>query len=176
MIYVTTDTHFNHKSIIQLADRPINFESKLRASFSSLTKEDVLIHLGDICMGKSLAVHESEIIPIKAKKILVLGNHDPKSVGWYLEHGWDFVCESFTNKYFGVKVKFTHKPVPWDGDFDVNLHGHLHNLSHRSEVKTNGLNYLVSLEKIGYSLISLEHILEPIRDAMNKSKESEENE
>lgn len=129
----------------------------------ALSEEDTLIHLGDVCMGKDAEVHKVNIAPIKAKKILVRGNHDHKTNSWYLDHGWDFVCRSFYDKYFGLKILFTHEPRAWDGLFEVNIHGHLHDLSHRPDEVGNSMNHLMSLEREGYIPIPLRSIVERIR-------------
>lgn len=172
MIYLTTDTHFNHKNIIKYCDRPIDYEKQIVDGFKTLSQEDTLIHLGDICIGNDLQVHEEIIVPIKAKKILVKGNHDPKSNEWYLRNGWDFVCTHFYDKFFGTKILFSHIPVHWDGIYDVNIHGHLHNMSHRKQIYTQqGINYLLSLEIEGYDLFCLRKICEKIMN-MKKGKES----
>ncbi len=165
-IYLTTDTHFNHKKILDYCSRPADYEQKLKREFCGLNQNDTLIHLGDICIGNDEEVHETIIIPMASKKILVRGNHDKKSNSWYLRNGWDFVCETFYNKYFGVNVLFSHRPRTWDGYFDVNIHGHLHDLSHRLDEKGGKLNHLISLEFYGYVPLSLRSILEPIKSKM----------
>ena len=72
--------------------------------------------------------------------------------------------------YFGVKVLFSHKPRAWDGIFDINIHGHLHDLGHRPGERGTRINNLISLEFMGYELISLKSILEPTKAAMNEDK------
>jgi calcineurin-like phosphoesterase family protein len=158
-VFVTTDTHFNHEKIFEYCNRPLDYESQLIRGYQKLTVNDVLIHLGDICIGEDQNVHDQYIKPIQAKKILVRGNHDKKSNNWYLRNGWDFVCTHFYDRYFGVNVLFSHRPIPWDGFFDVNIHGHLHDLSHKQEEKINRLNLLVSLEKNGYEPLSLNQLI-----------------
>ena len=159
MIYVIADTHFNHKKILEFCKRDVDYESKIWKGLFSLKSEDILIHLGDICIGGDLEVHE-KIANLNPKKILVRGNHDKKSNNWYLNHGWDFVCETFSNKYHGMNVLFSHKPLPWDGVYDINIHGHLHDLSHRPNEKMHFMNYLISIEKMGCLPISLPYILD----------------
>lgn len=130
-IYVVSDTHFSHTKIIEYCNRPENYEELLWDSLSRISAEDCLIHLGDVCIGED-EKNNLGICGIRArKKILVLGNHDTKSWSWYMDHGWDFVCESFKLEYCGKKICFSHKPQPWDGDWEINVHGHLHNLGHR---------------------------------------------
>ena len=162
-ILLTTDSHFNHQKILQYCDRPNDFEERLVKGFSLLNEDDILFHLGDICIGADQDVHDNIIQKIKAKKILVRGNHDKKSNSWYLRNGWDFVCTNFFDKYHGVKVLFSHRPVAWDGVFDINIHGHLHNLAHRPEEKGNCMNHLISLEIDGYIPLTLRSVLEKIR-------------
>lgn len=157
---ITTDTHFNHGNIKEYCNRPENYESLIVSSFKSLKPNHVLVHLGDICLGNDLHVHEKYIIPIKCKKILVLGNHDRKSNNWYLEHGWDFVCSYFSFKRAHKNILFSHSPMSWDGTYDLNIHGHLHNLTHRKNELIKNLNqHLISLEYCNYKLIDLDTLL-----------------
>lgn len=129
-VYVISDTHFGHDKIIEYCNRPKNHEDLLYDSMDRIKSEDCLVHLGDVCIGDDAIEHE-KISVISCHKVLVLGNHDTKSWSWYMEHGWDFVCESFKMEYCGKKICFSHKPQPWDGDWEINVHGHLHNLGHR---------------------------------------------
>lgn len=125
--YLTTDTHFNHTKMIEYCNRPENFEDIIIENILKVVKDDdILIHLGDICIGKDEENHIF-IQSLKCKKILVKGNHDNKSNQWYLEHGWDFVCDKFYMKFEGKIICFSHTPQKDNGDFDINIHGHFHN-------------------------------------------------
>lgn len=125
-IWLTTDTHFNHDKMLEYCDRPENFEELISKGLSAIPKEDVLIHLGDICIGNDAEVHEKYIKPLKCKKWLIKGNHDNKSNKFYIENGWDYVGYSFRDKFFGKKILFSHQPQE-NGDVDLNIHGHFHN-------------------------------------------------
>jgi len=116
--------------MVEYCGRPENFETLIWKELFRLKTEDILIHLGDICIGKDDEIHQN-IRQISCKKILVKGNHDRKSNNWYLEHGWDFVCDKFQDTYFGKKIMFSHVPAVDDGEFDINIHGHFHNTLHR---------------------------------------------
>lgn len=131
-MYVISDTHFNHEAIVKYCMRPEDHEARLLNSMKQIKEEDCLVHLGDICLGEDQMVH-SFIKDLKCRKILVIGNHDSKSWSWYMEHGWDFVCESFRLTYAGKIIHFSHKPEHWDGVWEMNVHGHLHNLGHRDK-------------------------------------------
>ena len=132
-IYIISDTHFSHKAIIGYCERPIDHENRLWQAMRQINSKDCLIHLGDISIGDEARVHDTLIDTISCRKILVMGNHDSKSWSWYMEHGWDFVCDSFRLKYCGKIIHFSHKPEPWDGVWEINVHGHLHNLGHREK-------------------------------------------
>ena len=113
--------------MIEYCARPKNFENLIFTNIIKIIKdEDILIHLGDVCFGKDSEMHKKYIESLPFKKILVIGNHDRKSNNWYLEHGWDFVCKTFSGKYFGKNILFSHRPHK-DIGFDVNIHGHFHN-------------------------------------------------
>ncbi len=129
--YIISDTHFNHKQIAEYCNRPENHEQMMLHSLMSLPADAILIHLGDFALGNEGEACIKLCQHFLGKKILVMGNHDSKSASWYMEHGWDFVCDSFQMKYAGKILHFSHKPSPWDGVWEINVHGHLHNLGHR---------------------------------------------
>jgi len=130
-IYLTTDTHFSHDKMVEYCGRQNNFNELIWKGFNVITDKDILIHLGDFCIGNDVENHRHLSDLLKCKKILVKGNHDRKSDNWYLEHGWDFVCYKFQNNFFGKRILFSHIPSKDDGEFDINIHGHFHNNLHR---------------------------------------------
>lgn len=125
---------------------------------SALKKKDCLIHIGDVCIGKDTEMHKKYIEPLICRKILVLGNHDRKSWSWYMEHGWDFVCDVFRLTYGGKVILFSHKPAYWDGEWEVNIHGHLHNITgHRKDEKRchDDFTRLYSPELMNYKCVNV---------------------
>jgi len=126
---ITSDTHLGHSH--KILNRPIGFENKiLKKHIHAVNENDVLIHLGDFCIGKDAYWHELFMNKVKGKKWLIKGNHDKKSNTWYLSHGWDFVGNSIFLEVFGKTILFTHKPEPaWN--HEMNIHGHLHNDNHK---------------------------------------------
>ena len=131
-IFITSDTHLGHSKMPLYCGRPENHSELILLGLrKNLRDGDILIHLGDICIGNDEAWHYdlAGYLP-KVKRFLVRGNHDRKSDTWYLNHGWDFVAERFDNTYFGKKIVFSHQPVK-DDDYDLNIHGHFHNNLHR---------------------------------------------
>lgn len=123
-VYLISDTHFNHKNIATYCQRPENFTELIIKRWNETVKpEDLVIHLGDVQIGK-----KSEwIMPnLPGRKVLILGNHDRQnSATWWMEHGFDFACQ-------GMKFRncwLTHEPSSSLADGCLlNIHGHLHNI------------------------------------------------
>lgn len=159
-IWLTTDTHFNHKALIDYG-RPVDFEDKIKkALLQSVKSDDLLIHLGDVCIGNDKENNNWFKDNLKCRTYLLRGNHDGKSIAWYLDNGWDVCADRIDIEMFGKNMCFTHIPVAWDGYFDVNYHGHFHDTDHRrNEPDFNkvmcGYNKLVSLEQTNYQPIKL---------------------
>lgn len=166
-IYVTADTHYNHPEIISYCNRPLNSEELIFNNMKFLRESDCLVHLGDFCLGKEAEVHKKYLEPIKATKILVRGNHDSKSFSWYMEHGWDFVCDAFRLNYCGKIVLFSHIPQAWDGIWEVNIHGHLHNLGHRDKEYHFNKTWhkLYAQELMKYTPIELSKVIQTLTPA-----------
>jgi len=174
-IFLTTDTHFGHQKMEEYCGRPRGFEFLIYNSFKCLTDQDLLVHLGDVCIENDEKWHLMFIQTLQCKKILIRGNHDKKSNGWYSRHGWDFVCESFSDTLFKKRILFSHTPSRDDGSFDINIHGHFHNNLERLKRKewvTEGeeernkhdlanlteKHKLISLEMNNYQLTKLESL------------------
>jgi calcineurin-like phosphoesterase family protein len=113
-------------------------------------------------MGRDEEMHELYIKPYRFKKILVRGNHDHRSDNWYLNHGWDFVVSTFSARYFGCDLIFSHRPMGEVPEGHLNIHGHLHD-GHRdgysSWAKDSFKHKLVALELQGYEAINLRRFL-----------------
>lgn len=162
-IWIITDTHFGH---IKLQDvlyvRPPGFSRYiLDAIKKNVEPGDVLIHLGDFCIGSDLYWMAEYYKATKGvTNILVRGNHDSKSTSWYMTHGFHFVCDAFIGTYFGKSILFSHKPLTNTGRADINIHGHLHGNSHRIDESFDfydpAFHKQLALEVDGYGPISLE--------------------
>ncbi len=165
-IYAISDTHFGHEKLVTLSNRPEDFTKRILRALQDV-KGDVLIHCGDFCIGKDEYWHEQFRIHTFGqykKKILVRGNHDGKSDSWYYDHGWDFVCTSFTHTFYGKNIVFTHIPILQTDKFDFNVHGHLHGNNHRHQDKHAALynrewHRDLAPEIHNYKPVSLESIL-----------------
>jgi len=159
-IFVTSDWHINHDKIIEYCNRPKDHEEKIFKNMQFLEEQHTLICLGDICIGKDKEVHERFVWPLKCSKVLVMGNHDRKSWSWYMDHGWDLVCKGFELNMFGKKLFFSHEPKWWNKEWDINVHGHLHNSGHRKNKVIEKVHRLIALEETGYKPVNLRKLIE----------------
>jgi len=159
-IYVISDPHFYHSNIIGYCGRPFNYCSEMNGKIISkwngmVTPKDLVIVLGDWTVysksDKVLALCRR----LNGRKILVRGNHDRRSINFYLNHGFDFVCDSFT---IG-KIIFTHRPMKkvnlMVSPYDFNIHGHIH----QNESPHPDLYENVCVEQTNYYPVNLDTIL-----------------
>jgi calcineurin-like phosphoesterase family protein len=181
-IWVISDTHIdtpeNPSGTVRRGVRPPNHTALTLEGLKRIREIDILIHLGDVIdkEEKNLAGF-MEQCPARTK-ILCLGNHDNHSIHWYLRNGFSAVMETFTLKYGGETILFSHHPVcqrhmqrhTWSERYclpdgiNLNIHGHLHLRNHRAEESAwqDGNDerwFLFSLEAIGYRPVKLDDIL-----------------
>lgn len=133
MIYITSDTHFFHKRLIEWGIRQPEDEAKILDSWLELGKGDTLIFLGDFQLGKDTGMSRNESMASilssyleGVNKIFIKGNHDKESTQKYYNLGWNCVCESMVMYFNHRTVEFTHNPLNLGEFDDINIHGHRH--------------------------------------------------
>jgi len=157
--WLLPDTHFGHHKMQEYCGRAEGFEEKILKNVGQwVSRGDVLIHLGDFCIYKDAEWHKRFMDVCAGKRWLVRGNHDRKSLGWYFDHGWHCVADEIKLTVFGKTIVFSHKPLA-EGDFDINVHGHLHNTGHHPEAEMGTKNRLVFIEH-KYMPINLRNVVE----------------
>jgi calcineurin-like phosphoesterase family protein len=161
-IWVVSDTHFAHTKLEEWGGRSGDWQDKLWAGIEAIPSNDILIHLGDICIGDDLEVH-ARIRELCCRTILIRGNHDKKSVSWYLNHGWDMVMDGMELLFHGNYLHLTHRPARPQGNTTWNIHGHTHGNLHRSEESRDyyspKYHIDISPEIVGYVPIRLDSLL-----------------
>jgi len=168
--YVCADLHLGHKKLAQELDRPDNVEQIIFSNIRKVEEHSILINLGDVAFGKEHEWHLCLRDRTKAKSILVLGNHDKRTLSWYYNHGWDFVCSRFDLFIFGQRIAFSHRPVIDDGSFDLNVHGHFHNCLFKfweSDLvnRLTDKHVLIKMEH-SYAPFNLQHVIANKKDFM----------
>jgi calcineurin-like phosphoesterase family protein len=157
--WVIADTHFGHEKMLETCDRPLGFEERILKNIQRVVrKEDIMIHLGDVCFGKDAFWNSSLYSVCAGKQWLLKGNHDPKTNGWYYKYGWDCVAHKIELNVFGERVILSHRPMKGKGNY-INVHGHLHNTRHHEEEQTDDRHRLVYMEH-HYTPIDLRKIIE----------------
>lgn len=165
--WIVTDTHFGHEEMMEYCSRPKDFENIILHNIKKCWQpQDILIHLGDICIGNDKKwLSKLNLFKSISKKIwLIKGNHDSKSVGFYMDRLFDFVGESISINRFGKKILLSHSPQK-DTGYDINIHGHFHNSDHRRHEPElvaikNDKQFLVAMEYNSYMPYNLKTIVE----------------
>lgn len=163
MVYLISDTHFGHKSIIQLKKRPFEsveaMDKQLVKNWNStVDKDDRIIHLGDVASKKaSEDIIKNILSTLTGYKILILGNHDRC-------HALDFWYAMGFNEVYDKPLKidnviYSHEPIKKSDMPVINIHGHTHNRKVYSS-KGNVSYICVSVEQINYSPVKLKELLE----------------
>lgn len=130
-IWVISDTHFLHENIKKYENRPEDFNEILITNWNAkVNQNDLVIHLGDVIFGEKKHLTLPPILAsLNGTKVLCLGNHDNHPPSFYLEAGFDFVCDYFVLN----RVAFSHAPLtPIPSGAKLNIHGHFHRGVHRN--------------------------------------------
>lgn len=132
-IWVTSDFHFNHKSIIKFeqsrqqfkdVDQMDNFLIDLWNS--TVKNNDLVLYLGDfaLCLDDKII---SKYSKLNGVKYLAKGNHDERSESTFKRIGFSKV-----ESYFEYdQIIFCHIPIHPDQLIDrwkANVHGHMHSI------------------------------------------------
>ena len=155
-VFVTADTHFGHKRIIEFeaAARPFatieHHDRELIARWNStVTTRDTVWHLGDVFFGS----HGHQVLAeLNGYKRLVLGNHDHYPLEVY---------QRYFGKIYGAAnyrhCLLTHVPVHENQmhRYAKNIHGHMH-----SKSIADPRWVCVSMEHTGLAPILMDTVLE----------------
>ena len=162
--YIISDTHFLHENITKYANRPENWTEILLTNWNDLVKEkDYILILGDLFLGTKKNIrYFLELNPLNGKKILLIGNHDKFSDGFYNSIGIQTIRNFnqndgiIKNAFIYKNIIFSHYPwIPIPNDM-YNIHGHVHN---HDFIRKENRHINVCVEKLDYCPIRLKDIL-----------------
>jgi calcineurin-like phosphoesterase family protein len=194
MRWFTSDTHFCHKNIIRLCDRPFadvdEMNEAIIANWNAVVApEDTVYHLGDVALGQWVE-WDSILTRLNGRKAIVVGNHDriftkekermkerfaPLYAKWFSGG----VCTNMVEFPLsdGTVVNLSH--FPYDGDnhdadrfTDVRLpdygvpliHGHTHSDKIFSRSKAGTLQIHVGMDSFNYTPVSEDQIITLMRN------------
>jgi calcineurin-like phosphoesterase family protein len=163
--FVISDTHFAHTNIIKYCDRPFSsaeeMDETMIANWNSVvTPDDFVYHLGDFAFGRgSKELIEPYARRLNGRIILIRGNHDRETNGWYERKGfWSVYGGEFFHYPMDDKVLLSHRPYPTKLPY-INIYGHIHNL-----FEITSPNYkCVCVEKLNYTPIDLDELIKEIK-------------
>lgn len=177
MIYFTSDTHFFHSNIINLADRPFENCNEMNYCLirnwnSYVSDNDEIYILGDFAY-KGDATKVNEILrKLKGKKYLIKGNHDKYlNQEEFEKNAFEWIKDYYVLNYKKEKFVLFHYPIlEWDGYFKgvAHLYGHVHNCN-KDKQQTDRLKtilgdkaYNVGVDTNNYFPISIENIIKKL--------------
>lgn len=176
--YITSDTHFSHARISELAGRPFESTWEMDAELirrwnEAVAPTDVVLHLDDVALGPI-----AESLPLTAqlhgRKFLVPGNHDRVSPATqsrrtverftplYERAGWTILPEVVQGTRRGVRVLACHYPYAGDTQGTDRHNSHrpvdqgvalLHGHTHDRENGPIGHHFHVGIDAFGYAPI-----------------------
>lgn len=163
--WIISDTHLGHYNMVKLCGRPLNFNEKIMDNwYKNVQDEDKILHLGDLSIwfGPLRGMWLGMVSEFPGDKYLILGNHDVEGKEDYEWCGWT-VVDPFTTEIDGLNILFSHEPQAPDENWDINIHGHVHNNAHHDdyEFDWSGPEYVnMSVEVRNYKPWRLRDILE----------------
>lgn len=176
-IYFISDTHFHHANTFLKFKQPDGSPMRPFTSVEEMNEcmverwnevvrpQDKIYHLGDVVMGHQQQSGEGLLRilgRLNGHKRLILGNHDQLRTQDYLAY-FDALYSSRRLEH----ILFTHIPVHPDsigGKLLGNVHGHIHNNTHRTPRALPCPPYLnICVELTDYRPLSLGEIKERLR-------------
>ena len=153
--YIISDSHWGHHNIIKYCNRPENHDELMFDNWLKTVKtNDIVLHLGDLAFKSNYMNFNA----LPGEKYLIKGNHDHKSNDWYEDNGFIIMPKRVFFNHEDKKVLFTHYPEKDFWDWDINIHGHIHD--RRKRLEYDGRLYInVSVEVMKYTPVQLKYIL-----------------
>lgn len=167
-VYIISDTHFNHKNIIDYCNRPFKDIDEMNNTIinnwnEAVKEDDIVYHLGDFFLGSKFDLKDI-VDKLNGTIYLIRGNHDRLTVKSYEDCGI-VVLKNAPIIMDDYKIMLSHRPLPNSmiKDGYINIHGHLHQKK-LEDIYDNAFfdknkHINVSCDMLNYKPISLEEIL-----------------
>lgn len=143
-IFLTSDSHFHHKNILDFEPRPFKTVDEMNDGLitawnSVVRKTDTVYHLGDFCFG-GVKDWMDVLNQLRGNIILIKGNHDKsKIVNRVLKEGYltDYHPLGTVIKVEGMIMNLSHYPMLIGArpkNFSIHGHLHMHDSGHINHV------------------------------------------
>ena len=166
--YFIADTHFGDNRIISLENRKfkdvVTHDKQLVKNWNdTVTQDDTVYVLGDFTTYKNEYGVRNLINSLNGNKVLVMGNHDDifttdtwKNLGFNLVIPYPIIYKNF--------FILSHEPmyVNENGAY-ANIYGHVHGNPNYKDY--SNLGACVCVERIGYTPISFEKLVQNMRES-----------
>lgn len=137
-IWITSDSHFNHSSMIKNQWRPFKTVKQMNETIINnwnrkVNPDDIVFHLGDVVMNQK-SQFDTDILPrLNGEIIFVRGNHDRPSQS--------HITKLYLN-FKGKKLQLLHDPNKATiDDSDIIIHGHIHVSGKHKFIPQNDIPY-----------------------------------
>lgn len=118
MIWLTSDTHFNHEKIIEFCRSEFKDTNEMNEHIIKVWNEiiqpdDTVFHLGDFAFktGQKKDQVKAIVERLNGKKTLILGNHD--NLKHIKDFAFDRILDTLEITHEGVTFKLAHFPYKW---------------------------------------------------------------
>lgn len=199
--FVTSDHHFSHARIIELAERPFASVEEMNTVMIDRWNEfvgpnDVVLHLGDLALGP-IESSISLTSRLNGRRLLVPGNHDRVSPAtqsnraierfrpFYEDAGWTVLPEILLGARRGVRLLASHYPYAGDttaverhsthrpvDDGIPLLHGHIHT---RNFGPHGSYEFHVGVDAFGFAPVQIDLIDAWLADLRRDEHEAAKN-
>ena len=185
--FFTSDTHFVHRNIIRLCNRPYEsieeMNAKLIENWNSVVGEnDIVFHLGDFALGGS-TLWNSILEQLNGQIILIIGNHDRKNVRKSYGNKFLDIRPQMQIELEGRSIYLNHYPfLCYGGTYRdpenavIQLYGHVHSGPNANGKDIERLKYLfpyqydVGVDNNNYKPVSWKQIKEIINKQIDNAK------
>lgn len=166
-IFITSDTHFFHRRIIEYENRPFGsveeMNEKLIENWNSVVlPQDLVYHLGDFALNVGDDKVKEILDRLNGEIVLVSGNHDKKSFDFYRNTGrFSEIVRPKHQMIIDHFVILSHEPIYLEKRSPfINLYGHVHGNPNYQTVSPRGA--CVCVERWDYTPVDYNILKEDV--------------